>query len=137
MKKNWKSYWFTGFLFAVMMFVCVAASQNIAPDWPGSQTTGLKSGTLGAANTVQILPLNQNTGWLTGVQIQTNGTDAATLTIHSGVTTAAPVVFKRTVVGNTYYADKTFPVPVKLDGAIYTILSGTTPVATFILEYMD
>ena len=117
-----------GFLAAVFMLVMMGAYYDVSDKYPGAQSS--------TRQTVSAV-ISTGPSWLTGIDIITNGTDTGTATIYSGVTSVGTsIIFTRSVVGNTYYGNKVWSIPVKAQNGLYLELSGTTPPYA-IVEYID
>ncbi len=78
--------------------------------------------------------------FLTGVQVYSNGTNAATVTVYDASTaeTIGKVMFKAIATGgatSNSFETMAWTFPVECENGIYVVLAGTTP--GFVVEYIE
>jgi hypothetical protein len=72
---------------------------------------------------------------ITSVMLITDGTNAATITIHDGTSNAAKKIGEFKCDGSDYYAGWVWDVPVYMGTGIYVDVTGTG--ASYIIEYVE
>jgi hypothetical protein len=73
-------------------------------------------------------------GAITSVILITDGTNAATLTVHDGTSNSAKKILEIKADGNMYMRTRTWAFPVSIGTGIYCDVTGTD--ASYIIEYI-
>lgn len=79
--------------------------------------------------------ISSEPSWLAGVEIITNGTDPATVTVYDNTEDSGVILFKGTVAGASNFDSINFQNPVRADDGLYLDLSGTG--ATSIVYFIN
>lgn len=75
-------------------------------------------------------------GWITGIQVITDGTNDAKLIIHNNATAASgTVVVEKSTVGASLSSSRDLAFPVFCHNGIYATISGTD--ASYVIEYIE
>jgi hypothetical protein len=70
-----------------------------------------------------------------GVEIITDGTNAATIIVYNSQDATGPVLFKGTVPGSSNFGGSTYETPVRAGAGIYVAISGTGASCVVYFDY--
>jgi hypothetical protein len=117
------------YIIAIMLALAVMVSGiSVAAQ---TTTTCKSSGLKTSSAVVRAAP-----GKLCGVEIVTNGTNAATIIVYDHASSASgTVLFKGTVAGTDNYGGATFGFPVRAASGLYISVSGTEAAGIVYYDY--
>lgn len=111
-------------VFAILAVLLIAFPAFAAPIG-GCNSSGLKT------SDAAVLA---SPGWFCGVEIVTDGTNAATVIVYDNASAASgTVLFKGTVAGASNFGGATYDIPVRAPNGIYVDVTGTN--AAYIIYF--
>jgi hypothetical protein len=76
-----------------------------------------------------------DTGWITGIEIITDGTNDGKAIVYDNTSAAAPVICEITVVGTDHYGGRNWIPPCRMKNGIYVAVTGTG--ASYVVDFME
>lgn len=114
-----------GFLSASALLL-LTGYVNLTNEFPGAASSGEQTSDAAISTT---------RGFITGVEVITDGTNNATVVIYDNTAASGTVIGEFTVVGGNHFGGRNFIIPVRYTRGLYADVTGTG--ASYIIEYTE